>query len=261
MQKLFLSACLLLAATIASKAADMDYSCIELSPLDGYPSKINSILVRNSGYTWVGSDDGIYFLTGGGFSGYTAHFGSGVPDIIDGHGGLIGAYNNDDDEGATFWFELPAKAGAARHKPASASVAATVPGGAASARKQAADLSGITVMFVDDDVELRKYMEEEFGNCFMKIVSASGGNEALALLKDTSPDIIISDVMMPEMDGMELCRRVKTDAGTSHIPFILLTARADSRSRSNGAAGLCDAYVTKPFDTSELLDTISKLIK
>ena len=181
--------------------------------------------------------------------------------IIDAHGGLIGAYNNDDDEGATFWFELPAKAGAARHKPASASVAATVPGGAASARKQAADLSGITVMFVDDDVELRKYMEEEFGNCFMKIVSASGGNEALALLKDTSPDIIISDVMMPEMDGIELCRRVKTDTGTSHIPFILLTARADSRSRSNGAAGLCDAYVTKPFDTSELLDTISKLIK
>lgn len=79
------------------------------------------------------------------------------------------------------------------------------------------------------------------------ILTAVNGAEALDLLSKKDVDMITSDVMMPEMDGLELCRRVKTDINTSHIPVILLTAKSMAGDELQGLEAGADDYITKPF--------------
>ena len=88
---------------------------------------------------------------------------------------------------------------------------------------------------------------------------ADNGLTALDKISSEKVDLVISDVMMPELDGMELCRRIKQNPQTKNIPVMLLTAKADAGSREMGILSGADSYIAKPFDTDATLDAISKL--
>lgn len=116
------------------------------------------------------------------------------------------------------------------------------------------------VLIVEDHRDMRAYVRETLCDRY-QILEASKGLEGLNLALDTVPNLIVTDVMMPGMDGYELCRHLKTDERTSHIPVILLTARAAEDSKITGLETGADDYVTKPFNAQELRTRISNLIE
>lgn len=107
--------------------------------------------------------------------------------------------------------------------------------------------SGFSILLVEDNIELLNFLSETFGAKY-KIYVAENGVEALAIARKYPVDIIISDVMMPEMDGNTLCQKVKNDLSTSHIPVILLTAKNETDDIMKGYESGAEAYVAKPFD-------------
>jgi YesN/AraC family two-component response regulator len=116
------------------------------------------------------------------------------------------------------------------------------------------------LLLVEDNADVAQYTKtcigEEYG-----IIQAADGLVGFNLALEKMPDIILSDVMMPLMDGFELCDKLKNDERTSHIPIILLTARAAASDRITGLRRGADAYLTKPFGREELLIVLSNLIK
>ncbi|MCE7040182.1 two-component regulator propeller domain-containing protein [Dyadobacter sp. CY312] len=116
------------------------------------------------------------------------------------------------------------------------------------------------LLLVEDNDEFREYMREMLQKDY-QVHEAPNGRIGLEITLEIIPDLIVSDVMMPEMDGMELCRIVKTDNRISHIPVILLTARAEDEQQLQGYETGADAYVTKPFRLDILLVRIRNLIK
>lgn len=104
-----------------------------------------------------------------------------------------------------------------------------------------------SVLIVEDDKALRSFIYESLLNEGYHAIKAKDGIEALEQLKKHSPDIVISDVMMPEMDGFELCKAIKTDINYSHIPVILLTAKTNTEAEIEGLENGADAYISKPF--------------
>jgi len=115
------------------------------------------------------------------------------------------------------------------------------------------------IVLVEDNEELRHYLASELVRHYT-VMEATDGVEGLELIQKELPDLIVSDVMMPRMDGMELCRKIKSDLKTSHIPVILLTARASEVHRISGLQIGADEYLTKPFNMEVLLLRISRLI-
>lgn len=103
-----------------------------------------------------------------------------------------------------------------------------------------------TILITEDDEEVRAYLKEELQDNF-NILLAANGKEALEVLATEDVSLVLSDVMMPEMNGFELCRYVKTNLSTSHIPVVLLTALSDERQRYFGLSGGADEYIQKPF--------------
>ena len=116
------------------------------------------------------------------------------------------------------------------------------------------------LLIIEDNPDVVGYLRACYQNHF-SIITAKDGTEGYLLALNEIPDIIISDVMMPEMDGFELCNKLKNDYRTSHIPIILLTAKADIPSRIEGLETGADAYIVKPFNQRELLVRMQKLLE
>ncbi len=115
------------------------------------------------------------------------------------------------------------------------------------------------VLIVEDNADLRKYISENLLD-YYQIQVAENGKEGFAEAIESIPDLVVSDLMMPELDGMEMCRMLKEDEGTSHIPVIMLTAKANRESKMEGLDLGADDYIIKPFDSEELKIRIKNLI-
>ena len=116
------------------------------------------------------------------------------------------------------------------------------------------------LLIVEDNDDMRTFLKTELSSSF-NIIDASNGVMGLNKAIDIVPDIIISDVMMPEMDGIEMCKRLKTDERTSHIPIVLLTAKITEDSQLSGLETGADDYISKPFSTNILKARIKNLLE
>ncbi|WP_434035543.1 two-component regulator propeller domain-containing protein [Formosa sp. 4Alg 33] len=117
-----------------------------------------------------------------------------------------------------------------------------------------------TVLVVEDNKELRDHLKNELHG-FYKIIDAVNGEEGLTKVQKYYPDIVVSDVMMPKMDGFELCKHIKSEFETCHIPVILLTARALEEDRIEGYKTGADGYLGKPFNINVLKARIDNLLE
>ncbi|NIJ54442.1 hybrid sensor histidine kinase/response regulator transcription factor [Dyadobacter arcticus] len=118
------------------------------------------------------------------------------------------------------------------------------------------------VLVVEDNADLRNFICQSLTqHSAYRILKAIHGMEGYSLAQEHIPDLVISDIMMPKMDGIEFCRRLKTNEKTSHIPIILLTAKASGENKLHGLQTGADDYLTKPFEVKELLTRVHNLIE
>lgn len=117
-----------------------------------------------------------------------------------------------------------------------------------------------TILVIEDHKDIREYIVSSLTPQY-QVITAENGKDGLALARQDIPDIIISDIMMPEMDGTELCRTVKGDIRTSHIPLVLLTAKNSIRDKEEGYESGADSYITKPFSGKLLNSCIHSLLE
>ncbi len=120
--------------------------------------------------------------------------------------------------------------------------------------------SSPVILIVDDNADVRQYIGGILKPAY-RILEAADGEQGMSAAKQYIPDLIISDVMMPGMDGYELCRKVKTDIEISHIPVILLTARAAAEDKLEGLETGADDYITKPFEAKEMQLRIHNILE
>lgn len=114
---------------------------------------------------------------------------------------------------------------------------------------------------VDDEPDVSKLLKARLESAGYAVFAAFDGVEALKAVKEFSPDLILLDVMLPKMDGYQVCRLLKFDEKSKNIPVIMLTARAGESDKDKSLEAGADAYLTKPFKSDELLSTISSVIK
>jgi len=116
------------------------------------------------------------------------------------------------------------------------------------------------VLVVDDDPVIQKLLQVNFEMEGYAVLTASDGEEGLERARAEHPDVIVLDVMMPKMNGLEVAGALKGDKSTASIPIILLSAKAQEADMQAGKATGADDYVTKPFDPLELLDRVASLL-
>jgi signal transduction histidine kinase/ligand-binding sensor domain-containing protein/DNA-binding response OmpR family regulator len=124
---------------------------------------------------------------------------------------------------------------------------------------KADDFASPVMLIVEDNMDVRQFLRSHFNSSY-KIIEANNGAEGLKLATEAVPDIIISDIIMPNMDGYELCKRLKNDERTSHIPILLLTAMHSKEHELKGLATGANDYITKPFDISVLQAKVDNLL-
>ncbi|GAB3665256.1 two-component regulator propeller domain-containing protein [Echinicola sediminis] len=118
----------------------------------------------------------------------------------------------------------------------------------------------LKVLIVDDNAEIREFIKSAFYKHF-NVVEAINGEQGLAITEKENPDLIITDVMMPVMDGVEFCEKLKSNIKTSHIPVLMLTAKNTHESELEGLQHGADFYLTKPFEIEKLLLSVNNLLK
>ncbi|MBR0247294.1 MAG: response regulator [Bacteroidales bacterium] len=166
-----------------------------------------------------------------------------VKQYVEMHGGTV-AVDSKEGEGSVFSFTLPLP-GEADQRPEE-----ETPSGNASSRR---------ILVVDDNADFRNYLMEELSSLYV-VTTASSGEDALKKLASAQIDLVISDVMMPGMSGVELTHAIKENVETSHIPVVLLTARTSDDVRTESYEQGADAYLTKPFLTEMLLARVRNLL-
>ena len=174
-------------------------------------------------------------------------------------GGTMSAMNNQDEQGSTFYMEFPSvidKNG----QPAKTRNADKTEQTASTQDKpetregmaQDFDTNNMTILYVTPDDNLFNPFNNMFKTTFRLIMRANEGSEAAGLLMRMNIDLVISDVEMPDMDGFELCRKIKSTLDISHIPVILLTSRTDARNNNVGYKMSADAFIVQPDDLNQM---------
>jgi signal transduction histidine kinase/ligand-binding sensor domain-containing protein/DNA-binding response OmpR family regulator len=170
------------------------------------------------------------------------------------------------NEGSTFTVEIPVQLftneeiAATKQLKSTEQKTYTQPLSNQTEKAQAFDQKKKTLAIVEDNADLRFYLSENFKDNY-NIIEAENGAEAWENFEKQLPDIVISDVMMPQMNGVELCTKIKANRKTKHIPVILLTAKTDSAPVVEGYESGADAYLTKPFDFKVLESRIENLLR
>jgi CheY-like chemotaxis protein len=116
------------------------------------------------------------------------------------------------------------------------------------------------ILVVDDEPNILYALEETVHDLGFECIAACDGEDALVIARAARPDLVITDVIMPGLNGFELCERLKADEATRGIPVVMVTVRAGARDKSQGAAVGADAYLTKPFHLTELQQLIDTLL-
>lgn len=117
------------------------------------------------------------------------------------------------------------------------------------------------ILVVDDDRVIQQLLVVNLELEGYDVDVASDGEQALERVKGYEPDLVILDIMMPKLDGWEVCRRIKQDPATQDVPIIFLSARAQDMDIRRGYATGVNAYLTKPFDPVELLDLVERVLR
>jgi signal transduction histidine kinase/ActR/RegA family two-component response regulator len=183
-----------------------------------------------------------------------------VKHLVELHGGTVRAESPGLDQGATFTVHLPvavihrAKGGAPRQHPTASSFRPT--------SFEVVDLAGIKVLVVDDEPDARDLIKSVLLDCRAEVWTAGSVVEALALLNEKVPDVLVSDIGMPELDGFELLRRVRAFEAQrgGRIPAIALTAFARSEDRTRALRAGFLVHIAKPIEPSELVATIASIL-
>lgn len=185
-----------------------------------------------------------------------------VHDFVALHGGDVTVFDNI-GKGAVFVVHIPVKHVDVQYHPAnSMPVPDLLPEAAGQSNEEADKSKFPLLLIVDDNDDFRLFMEYSLGLQY-RVKLASNGKEAWDILQNSEemPDLVVSDIMMPEMDGNKLCRLIKEDKRTAHIPVILLSAKQNTESKVEGLTMGADDYVTKPFNMTILVLRIRKLIE
>ena len=185
--------------------------------------------------------------------------------LVELQGGQIGAENNP-DKGATFWWEIPVRFGGISEIPSKAYLNEIIDDNSAdifSAPDTGTLItSGTRIMLVDDSQDLLDFLREALTGEFTEIITTTSGNKALTILNNGKlPDIIVSDVNMPDGDGYRLCSALKGNDRYSHIPIVLLTARGDGQSQIDSYKAGADAFMAKPFEVDTLLELLKGMLR
>ena len=122
------------------------------------------------------------------------------------------------------------------------------------------DSNGKVILAVDDDLDTLNIIRVKLEAHQFKVVTARDGQQALGVIRQQSPDLIIMDVMMPKLSGFKVARLIKFDSKSKQIPLILLTARTQEADRALGLQVGADVYMTKPFDPEHLLREVKRLL-
>lgn len=185
-------------------------------------------------------------------------------DLIDAHDGIIEAIS-EKGTGTIFSFYIPDIQMCVDQKEIEFTETNTVDGYLESFNTTSETESFIentnlkNILIVEDNHEMRNFMKNVLSKEY-NVIQAKDGIEGLEMAGKLSPDLIISDIMMPNMNGIEFCEKIKTDIKTSHIPVILLTAKADNQSKYEGLETGADDYISKPFDMQYLSLRIKNLL-
>lgn len=179
------------------------------------------------------------------------------------HGGSIGAKDND-TAGATFFFELPLQVVSEEiicQPKAYLNELITDDNEEKNTETNTFQTKDYSLLVVDDNQDLIDFLRDTMKVHFKQVYTAADGVEALEIVRRYQPDIVVSDVMMPRMNGYELCKQIKENIDISHIPVILLTARDDEQSQLHGYKIGADGYLTKPFEEEMLLELIRSRLR
>ncbi|REL39160.1 DNA-binding response regulator [Rhodohalobacter sp. SW132] len=122
-------------------------------------------------------------------------------------------------------------------------------------------MSAHTILVVDDEQDLLDLIEYNLKKEGFRVLKAENGLEALNTAREQNPDLLLLDIMMPKMDGLEVCEKMRSDAELRHIPIIFLTARGDEKTEVEGLDLGADDYVTKPISTTKLISRIRAVLR